>query len=116
MPAFSTDVFFALLGATSRLHDLLALFRAMSRMLMTVTSPYKIALTLLVLLGVFAMDSERGTRGVVLLGVSVFACGSILPLLLQGVGIGAAPVFLLAGTPAIAVGCRSGARLLNKVM
>jgi hypothetical protein len=69
-PAFSVDVFFALIGATSRLHDLLAIVRAVSRMLQSVTSPFKIALTVAVLIGVFAADSPRTTRGFILLVAS----------------------------------------------
>ncbi len=66
-PALSVDVFFALIGATSRLHDLLAMVRALSRMLQSVTSPFKIALTLAVLIGVFASEFSRTTRGSLLL-------------------------------------------------
>ena len=77
MTACSTDVFFALLGATSRLHDLLAVFRATSRMLLTVTSPFKIGLTVLVLMAVFAAESGRVTRGIVLSGITLFG---VMPL------------------------------------
>ena len=70
-PALSVDVFFALIGATSRLHDLLALLRSVSRMLQSVTSPFKIALTLVVLLGVFASGFARSTRGLILLAVGI---------------------------------------------
>ena len=66
-PALSVDVFFALIGATNRLHDLLAMVRALSRMLQSVTSPFKIALTVAVLIGVFASDFSRTTRGSLLL-------------------------------------------------
>src|SRR5215217_9787700 len=78
MPAFSTDVFFALLGATTRLHDLLAILRATSRMMITVSSPFKIGLTVLVLMAAFAADSGRTTRGVVLLGASILTLFSVL--------------------------------------
>ena len=77
-PALSVDVFFALIGATSRLHDLLALFRAVSRMLQSVTSPFKIALTLVVLLGVFASDFARSTRGIILLAAATAGIAGML--------------------------------------
>jgi hypothetical protein len=77
-PALSVDVFFALIGATSRLHDLLALLRAVSRMLQSVTSPFKIALTLVVLLGVFASDFARSTRGVILLATGTAGIAGLL--------------------------------------
>jgi hypothetical protein len=77
-PAFSVDVFFALIGATSRLHDLLAIVRAVSRMLQSVTSPFKIALTVAVLIGVFASDSPRTTRGFILLVASAAGAAGML--------------------------------------
>jgi hypothetical protein len=77
-PAFSVDVFFALIGATSRLHDLLAIVRAVSRMLQSVTSPFKIALTVAVLIGVFASDFPRTTRGLILLVTSAAGAAGIL--------------------------------------
>jgi hypothetical protein len=77
-PAFSVDVFFALIGATSRLHDLLAIVRAVSRMLQSVTSPFKIALTVAMLLAVFASDFPRTTRGLILLVTSAAGAAGIL--------------------------------------
>ena len=77
-PAFSVDVFFALVGATSRLHDLLGMVRAVSRMLQSVTSPFKIALTLAVLIAVFASDFPRTTRGFILLVTGIAGMAGML--------------------------------------
>ncbi len=77
-PALSVDVFFALIGATNRLHDLLAMVRALSRMLQSVTSPFKIALTLAVLIGVFASDFSRTTRGFILLVASASGAAGVM--------------------------------------
>jgi hypothetical protein len=77
-PALSVDVFFALIGATSRLHDLLALLRAISRMLQSVTSPFKIALMLAILLGAFASDFARSTRGLILIAAGTAGIAGML--------------------------------------
>lgn len=77
-PAFSVDVFFALIGATSRLHDVLGVVRALSRVLQSVTSPFKIALALIVLVAAFASDSHRFTRGFILLAATTVGALGIL--------------------------------------
>lgn len=104
-PALSVDVFFALIGATSRLHDLLALLRAISRTLQSVTSPFKIALMLVVLLGVFASDFAGSTRGRILLAAGTAGIAGMLQT---------ATVHSAAGTGlAIALGLWTVATLLT---
>ena len=113
MPAFSLDVFFALLGATTRQHDLLALFRATSQMLATVTSPVKIGLTIIILFGTFAVDSARSTRGMALIVASVVGLVSMLQvfILSRAVGAGAA-IIILPSAAASLVTFSWGTRLL----
>jgi hypothetical protein len=63
MPALSLDVFLGLLRKTPRQHDVLALMRTIIQLLATVTSPFKIALTLAVLLCAYAIESGRFAPG-----------------------------------------------------
>ena len=88
-PAFSVDVFFALIGATSRLHDLLGMVRAISRMLQSVTSPFKIALTVAVLIAVFASDFPRTTRGFILLVAGIAGIAGLLQTWHTSAAVGA---------------------------
>jgi hypothetical protein len=55
-PALSLDVFFSLLGKTSRQNELLSAFSTLLQLFATVTSPFRIAFTLAVFL--FAMFIE----------------------------------------------------------
>ena len=113
-PAFSVDVFFALIGATTRLHDLLAIVRAVSRMLQSVTSPFKIALTVAVLLAVFASDFPRTTRGFILLAASAAGIGGMLHIwhafAAAGAGMGLTIGLWVAGSLLMFV---SGSRLVS---
>lgn len=112
-PALSVDVFFALIGTTSRQHDLLAMVRSLSRMLLSVTSPFKIALTLLVLVGAFASDFARSTRGTGLLLASALGVASLLQTFTvsPGAGLGSM-VILLTGMTATLAGFSGGLRLI----
>lgn len=112
-PALSIDVCFALIGATSRQHDLLAMVRTLSRMLLSVTSPFKIALTLLVLAGVFASGFARSTRGFGLLVASGLGAASLLQTLVLSpiAGLGSL-VVLLVGTTVTLTGFSGGLRLI----
>lgn len=112
-PALSVDVFFALIGATSRQHDLLAMIRTLSRMLLSVTSPFKIALMLLVLAGMFASDLARSTRGAALLLAGGLGAASLLQSLAFSpqVSLGSL-MMLLIGASATLVSFSGGLRLI----
>ena len=114
-PAFSVDVFFALIGATTRLHDLLAIVRAVSRMLQSVTSPFKIALTVAVLLAVFASDFPRTTRGFILLIASGAGIAGMLHIwhafAAAGTGMGLTIGLWVAGSLLMFV---TGSRLVTR--
>ena len=114
-PAFSVDVFFALIGATHRLHDVLGIVRALSRVLQSVTSPFKIGLALIVLLAVFASESHRFTRGLILLVASTVAAAGVLQtaLLHLTTGLETSSYSLAGWTVATLAGLAAGTRLLE---
>jgi hypothetical protein len=113
-PALSVDVFFALIGATNRLHDLLAMVRALSRMLQSVTSPFKIALTLAVLIGVFASDFSRTTRGSLLLVAGATGLVGMLQSAMIHPVIGLEPLASLVAWAAAALAALvCGARMMT---
>ena len=114
LPAFSLDVFFWFLGKTTRQHDVLGLFRSTLQMLVTVSSPFKIALTMAVLLLAFASDSPRPTRGIGLLIVSLLGLACSLHLLFFRGGVGSGGVvMMLPPTAATLLGLSWGSRLLE---
>ena len=77
-PALSLDVFFGLLGKTSRQHDILALIRTIVQLLSTVTSPFRIALTVAVLVCAHTVESDRPKR---VIAWVVLCAGSLLHLM-----------------------------------
>ncbi len=95
LPALSLDVFFGLLSKTNRQHEVLALIRSVVQILVTVTSPLRLGLTLAVLLCAYALESDWPKRGGALFVVCVVALGSILHVAtLNQVDLSAATVLL----------------------
>jgi hypothetical protein len=82
MPALARDVFVRLLGRTTRPHDWFGIFRSTLQMMVTVSSPYKIALTVTALLLVFVSDSSRSIRAISLLAISMVGLIGSLQMLL----------------------------------
>lgn len=104
MPALSLDVFFGLLSKTNRQHEVLALIRSIVQMFVTVTSPFKIALTLAVLLCAYAFESDGLKRGSMCIFVSIAAFAGLLHIaaLSRGVDFGAATVLFPSALVTIA--------------
>src|SRR5262245_3172068 len=82
MPALARDVFLRLLGRTNRPHDWLGIFRSTLQMMVSVSSPYKIALTVTALLLMFVGDSSRPARAITLWMISMAGLISGLQMLL----------------------------------
>ena len=70
-PALSLDVFFRLLGKTSRQHEVLGVFSTLLQLFATVTSPFRIAFTLAVFLFALFIESVwlQRTLALVIAGV-----------------------------------------------
>ena len=113
LPAFSLNVFFWLIGRTTRQHDFLGLFRSTLQMMVTVSSPYKIALTVFALLLAFASESPRSTRAVALLLISVVGVVGSLQMLYSGRGGTGAAIVMWPSTFATLAGVSWGARVLT---
>lgn len=116
-PALSLGVFFGVIGKSSRQHDLLELFRFAVQMAAGVTSPFKLAMLLAVIVGVFIAGSPCPTRGAILSAIGAAAVVTLLQfsLTLPVIGPGAAVLFV----PSIAATCvtLSGAtRLLTSTL
>ena len=75
-PALSLDVFFSLLGKTSRQYELLSAFSTLLQLFATVTSPFRIAFTLAVLLLALFIESVwlQSILTLVIAGVREFGC------------------------------------------
>jgi hypothetical protein len=75
-PALSLDVFFRLLGKTSRQHEVLGVFSTLLQLFATVTSPFRIAFTLGVLLLALFIESVwlQGILTFTMSGVKDFGC------------------------------------------
>ena len=82
-PALSLDVFFSLLGKTSRQHEVLSLFSTLLQLFATVTSPFRIAFTLAVLLFVLCVESVLMQRILTLAMAGVKAFGRSVRCSLQ---------------------------------
>ena len=82
MPTLIRDAFVRLLGRSDRPHDLFGIFRSTFQMMTTVSSPYKIALTVTALILVFVADSSRSIRAITLLAISMVGLIGSLQMLL----------------------------------
>ena len=96
VPALSPDVFFGLIGKTTRQYEVLTIYRAILQMLTTVTSPVKIALATAVLLFGYAVESRSGRRVINLAVVTAAGFSSTLQLLTvsRSAGLGVAAVMI----------------------
>ena len=81
MPALSLEVFFGLIGRTTRQYEVLTIFRAIQQMLTTVTSPVKIGLATAVLLFAYAAESCWAKRVVALIVFGFAGFFSLLQVL-----------------------------------
>jgi hypothetical protein len=117
LPALSLDVFFGVLGKTSRQHDVLVVIRTVVQLLATVTSPFRITLTLAVMLCAFIAESEGSRRGVgfFVLGVAGLGCMLHVVPMDHVAGFGAA-IALLPATLASFAGCSCGSRVCADAM
>ena len=96
VPTLSLEVFFGLLGKTTRQYEVLTIYRAILQMLTTVTSPVKIALATAVLLFGYAAESRSGRRVINLAVVTAAGFSSTLQLLTvsRSAGLGVAVVMI----------------------
>ena len=110
-PALSLDVFFGLLGKTTRQYEVLTIYRAILQMLTTVTSPAKIAVATAVLLFGYAAESRSGRRVINLAVVTAAGFSSTLQLLAVSRSAGLGVVVLMIGSLAASLfGVSSGTR------
>ena len=112
LPALSLDVFFGVIGKTSRQHDVLVVIRTAVQLLATVTSPFRITLTLAVMLCAYLVESEGSRRGIGFLVLGVAGLGCMLHVMPMGhvAGFGAT-LALLPAAQASFSGCSCGLRL-----
>jgi hypothetical protein len=95
-PALSLEVFFGVIGRSTRQHDLLELFRFAVQMAVGVTSPFKLAMVLAVITGVFIAGSSRPARGAILFAIAAAVLLAVMHLsfMFPSLGFRAAVAFV----------------------
>lgn len=96
MPALSIEVFVGIVGKTTRLPEVFAIFRTILQMLVSVTSPVKIALATAVLLFAYAAESCWAKRvvGMLIFGLAGFLSVTQMAALSHASGTGVALVMM----------------------
>jgi drug/metabolite transporter (DMT)-like permease len=113
VPALSLEVFFGLLGKTTRQHEVLSILRMLLQLLTSVTSPVKIALATTVLLFGLAAESCWGRRIITVLVVGAAGFSSTLQMFSLGrAGLGVAAAMMFTSTASL-VSISWGTRLLG---
>jgi hypothetical protein len=103
MPALSLEVFFRLVGRTTRLPEVFAFFRTILQLLVSVTSPVKIALATAVLLFAYAFESCWAKRVIAMMVFGLAGFFSLLQILAvsRAAGIGAAAVMICSSAASL---------------